>query len=1822
MGSSKIRSKERGGRERSVEPLQPDKEDIEQIAAGSGQLFSPVLAAATLAQQVEAIRQLVLNLKPEEYQIAAIVLVQWYFNCSAKSEISKVIAKCINSIGDEEPQGILLEQIASQLIKISDITEEDLDKSITAEIQDDSVKQILSLFENFPLGEKGVCSVSERVTDYVMTRLGRLVGGACEEDVSSAVAAGLLESAGDCSRVLVQLLRLAPGPQEQQDRLASLARRVMEQQHLPLELTGNCGQLYVSVRRGEGEAGEEALLVQLEHYSQGGEARPGLTSLLHGVMATASQEWLQAQQESRGLLALVLQCYTRLATQEQELTAVLALSRGLLGWSAKLVEYCTHHTGRFLLSHLPALFEYIWAHLEHPADAVKHNTKQVVRNLLASLGAGGAGEGAELLLGEAVMLPPHSKARMAALTCLVSHNAAPVLAACPTLAQDCLSLAGAETALAGQVTELCTALMRAQHRHQAGEHWYLSTVRPLLVLPDLAPPALHNMVTSLLKAAVKLDSKVIDSILADKAGTPTQLALACLKLGREQGRLWDWAGCKDLVVAATRHKEEEIRLLAFSVCVESHSSVELFCADELQLLLAFLPRHLGLQAPASQQVLTALAGKLLTRLKDGAAAASKKLTQRKFAADWASLETALDSYNTGLQELVRGLLDNLFPGANFPRRQAALQLLTMLSNTVGWEAGGRLNLSCVAGQAGVASLLDCLADPYEANKERALGLLEALSGLTALDCPSATAARLVECLHLARSCKPPDTLTAAAQARLLLAAPALPWAAADLLSLPPGPASDPALLLAVAARDSLAAQLDVAQHSLLEAAVSGPLYGTLALVHTVYQHAGGRAGQWPELTADLLTLCRSAWRAVASVVASDSPEGHLPMDSGPVLQRLVSGSLGNKTSLTPPLHPGLVTTSCYILSPVTISSVHPVEIAEELLEEVLATTLGLPASEVNGDECVEMQSGVLESSAVEAPVAADEEFTESSTTKSREVSSQMALLCAWRTVKEISLFLGHLCSTYTSSGNNLVSVQQILDISVFLVNLLSDTKHRGAFEQAYVAFTDLCGCLWRAEEAELQEEPARLLKEVLGGLASGDTRLCSTRRSAGLPFLVQAVLATEPHPSPLCRSTIPTLLATGGDQAGPPETRVHALNILRALFRDARLAERLAGWLEDGVRLAVTGFRASNWAERNAATLLFSALFTRMFGVKREKAGLSTKNCLTGKVFFQRYPSLHAFFLEQFEWAVAEGRRPGPGRDCALYPVLLTLGRILPSPGQAGHTAAFPPAAFLAGVEGCRASPVLQTRQLAAAALVPLVESQQAGQYCAHLVAGLEQAKLSQNAIHGSLLQLGQFLNRQPELGVQLGPVLASSSLVQRLVRDNPCCLTSSAYLALLAGLEWQRDGETAVQLQQLLLDRIFDEREGSNSNTNNIAPAPADVWKPLFFKQSANIVTQASFAVGDVGSVLKMLVHPEYEVRMEVFRKVKEHIASGATPEFPFQELTSLLRTEKQSECLERLLLCCAALPRHRLPADQLLCLVTMLEAADSDAVKAAGLRLCSRMANLAQPPAFFAFAALLRDSLDERNNFAVRKSAAEALSENFNSVMTVPETEIERQSSVLMWSCCVKLVMDDDPALRGIVSDIYESVSGEKISSSLAAESLVDLMHNRLGRIWPAADILVSLGAVLSLLLECEESAGMTVDVDKAFDKNEMNCYQELLGLALLLLPRLARYIRRLSPGLQAAALDTAIPGDLVASLLPELPGAVTVYTVRQLLEYLAARTITTTSSQAETVLMVMIATSLRCRATEEICAKMTKTLSKKFDKMKTKTFFLESVEAMLNI
>ena len=49
----------------------------------------------------------------------------------------------------------------------------------------------------------------------------------------------------------------------------------------------------------------------------------------------------------------------------------------------------------------------------------------------------------------------------------------------------------------------------------------------------------------------------------------------------------------------------------------------------------------------------------------------------------------------------------------------------------------------------------------------------------------------------------------------------------------------------------------------------------------------------------------------------------------------------------------------------------------------------------------------------------------------------------------------------------------------------------------------------------------------------------------------------------------------------------HALNILKALFREAGLAGSMAKWLEEATICAIKGLAIGNWGVSNSATQLY-----------------------------------------------------------------------------------------------------------------------------------------------------------------------------------------------------------------------------------------------------------------------------------------------------------------------------------------------------------------------------------------------------------------------------------------------------------------------------------------------------------------------------------------------------------------------------------------------------------------------------------------------------------
>lgn len=303
--------------------------------------------------------------------------------------------------------------------------------------------------------------------------------------------------------------------------------------------------------------------------------------------------------------------------------------------------------------------------------------------------------------------------------------------------------------------------------------------------------------------------------------------------------------------------------------------------------------------------------------------------------------------------------------------------------------------------------------------------------------------------------------------------------------------------------------LAIAKKSLLKAARVNPLYGLilsirhlLSLVNFMKTTDPVEIAEWRAFFKRFIPKCEELTDVVAPIVNSSAPEGHLPNDFSDI------------------------------------------ENFGRFKESVCSDD-----SDNSDDEQGEP----------------DERTTQNGDVK---ITPQVMLICAWRTVREVSLLLGDITlrtpviSTLSHSKNGLITVDDLLTIGLHFQHLLAETKHRGAFEQAYVGFSKLCTRLWRANEPELHCRPMLWLKELMAIISDDPdhdlvvasklsvAKLCATRRSAGVPFMVQALITSEFE---VCSATGLTYcmkqLVEICRSCKRTESRTHALNILRALFR-------------------------------------------------------------------------------------------------------------------------------------------------------------------------------------------------------------------------------------------------------------------------------------------------------------------------------------------------------------------------------------------------------------------------------------------------------------------------------------------------------------------------------------------------------------------------------------------------------------------------------------------------------------------------------------------------
>ncbi|XP_050002100.1 tRNA (32-2'-O)-methyltransferase regulator THADA isoform X2 [Alexandromys fortis] len=1149
-----------------------------------------------------------------------------------------------------------------------------------------------------------------------------------------------------------------------------------------------------------------------------------LLFLCQGTLAMLDWQDGSMGPSGEALLLDTVRVLFTLSSQIKESTLEMFLSRILASWTNSAIHILGSSSPSLKdslnggSSIARRLLEYVYTHWEHPLDALRHQTKIIFRNLLQMHRL--TTEGADLvtdpffkeLTKNLLQLEWHIKGKYACLGCLVeSIGIEHILSIDKTIPSQILEVMG-DQSLVPYASDLLETMFKNHKSHLKSQtatstwmdEWHETWVSPLLSILcggnldqksyviDYYLPRLLNYSPESLQYMVKILQASIDTETGacNRRGALGAL-MACLRTARAHGHLqpatpaWENLVCGARIKQGLIHQHCQVRIDTLGLLCESNRSTEVVSPEEMQWVQFFITYNLNSQSPGVRQQICSLLKKLFCRIQESSQVLYK-LEQRKSTLDSENRSSreqppvSLQQYKNFMSSVCDILFEALFPGSSYSTRFSALSILGSVAEVFPVSEGTiqpvyQLSHDIDAGRFQI--LIECFTSTFEEVKTLAFDLLMKLPSVIAgqFQDPEKLQDLFQAALELSTSTKPYDCVTASYLLNLLIWQDALPASlsasSAWLLTCEAGEKAAVlernTLVVIKCLMESLEDEISQAEDSLLQAASSFPMYGRVHCITRAFQklplHDLQLVSEWRLVVERLLLLSYRLSAVVSPVIQSSSPEGLIPMDTD-------SESASRLQVILNEIQPR--DTNAYFNQ-------------AKILKE----------------------RGSFDLEDLSASVSDIDSFTESKGREGRtcDVTAQMVLVCCWRSMKEVALLLGTLCQLLPmrpvpESCSGLLTVQQVKEIGDYFKQHLLQSRHRGAFELAYTGFVKLTEILNRCSDVSLQKLPEQWLWSVLEEIKSSDpsSKLCATRRSAGIPFYIQALLASEPKKGKmdLLKITMKELisLALSVDASKGIVPQVHALNILRALFRDTRLGENIIPYVADGAKAAILGFTSPVWAVRNSSTLLFSSLITRIFGVKRGKDELSKTNRMTGREFFSRFPELYPFLLKQLETVAntVDSETGEPDRRPSMFLLLLVLERLYPSPMD-GTSSALSLAPFVPFIIRCGCSPIYHSREMAARALVPFITIDQIPSTVHALLDSLPNSTnrcFRQNHIHGTLLQVFHLLQAyvtdsrhrtNADFQQELSDVIVCTKAKLWLAtRQNPCLVTRAVYIDVL----------------------------------------------------------------------------------------------------------------------------------------------------------------------------------------------------------------------------------------------------------------------------------------------------------------------------------------------------------------------------------------------------------------------------------------------------------
>ncbi|KFQ14598.1 Thyroid adenoma-associated protein, partial [Leptosomus discolor] len=973
-----------------------------------------------------------------------------------------------------------------------------------------------------------------------------------------------------------------------------------------------------------------------------------LLCLCHGALAML--DWKNGSMGENGekLLLDIASVLLSLSSELKESSMATSLSRILAIWTNSALAALVSGSPNLKIKLngnsdvIGKLLEYIYTHWEHPLDAVRHQTKLIFKNLLQIHRTTIAGSSEKSdpffarLIKRLLSLEWHVKGKYASLGCLVECvGTENVLQLDRTIPLQILGVMN-DQSLAPYASDLLETMFTNHKAHFSlschestwVDQWQDVWVSPLLVilcegnhdqttyiidyyLPKLlkcSPDSLSYMIRILQASADANLGKKINIVFGIMIGSrSTRGALgalmACLRTARAHGHLElsniisNGLVSTECIKQGLVHQHNQVCIDALGLLCETHRSTEIVSMEEMQLIQFFLMYNLNSQSPSVRQQIGSLLRKLFCRIQESSQVLYK-LEQNKTEQELLENSTKshplriLQQYKDFMSSVCDRLFEVLFPGSSHPTRFSALTILGSVAEIFSVPKGQAqvFQLDQEIDSTRVRTLIQCFASTFEEVKVLAFRLLMKLRDIAFNLQDSENLDLLFQAaMDLSTSTKPYDCVTASYLLNFLIHHKSLQHICLGKW-VEHNPQMDENTSVSTVEKNTLAViklllvnveeEIFQAKKSLLQAAASFPMYGRVHCITGALQQLPLNnltlVAEWKEMVTRLILMSYKLSAVVSPVVQSSSPEGLIPMDSD-------SESSGRLQMILHEIQPQ--DTNDYFMQAKILKEHGEVE-SEKLADN---RPMENACTEMRGEE-----------------------------RQTCDVTAQMVLVCCWRSMKEVSLLLGTLCKLLplqaaSEPSDGLITVEQVKNIGDYFKHHLLQSRHRGAFELAYAGFVQLTEMLSRCNSESLRRMPEQWLSCVLEEIKSCDpsSTLCATRRSAGIPFYIQALLASEPKTkTDLLKMTMKELISLAAplNDSSSVIPQVHALNVLRALFRDTRLGENIMPYVADGIQAAILGFMSPVWAVRNSSTLLFSALITRIFGVKRGKDENSKKN--------------------------------------------------------------------------------------------------------------------------------------------------------------------------------------------------------------------------------------------------------------------------------------------------------------------------------------------------------------------------------------------------------------------------------------------------------------------------------------------------------------------------------------------------------------------------------------------------------------------------------------